>query len=306
MGSEKEDFFGIDESNVTFSGKSSTSVVCAKCVRWALVFIPTLISVLCLVAIIVFGVVYYRIAEDRIAFLEKGMSELRVQFNSSESALLSFQELLSNDDQQLTQTIVDVQNLESRITENQNKLTDQISSSQRTTYVRWGNSSCPDMNGTTLVYSGYVGGNSFMLQGGGSNHLCMPTDPEYTLPFEAGVQGASLMYGAEYESVFLGTVNENVPCAVCSVSTRAEVIMIPAKTSCPTDWSREYIGYLMSEGTANYRTMYICVDAGMESIPGSSGHMEASDLWHTEASCASLPCPPYDSEKELECVVCSK
>lgn len=241
------------------------------------------------------------------------MSALSARLNASQATI---QQLVSGDDdnsttavllqQQINQTIEKVQNLESRIAENQKNISEKISNGQRTTYVRWGSSSCPLINGTTQVYNGYVGGNSFMLQGGGSNYLCMPTDPEYTLPFQDGNRGASLIYGAEYESEFLGTANENAPCAVCSVSTRAEVIMIPAKTSCPPDWTKEYFGYLMSEGTGNYRTMYICIDVDMESVPSTSGHMEASDLWHTEVSCLSLPCPPYNSERELGCVVCSK
>ena len=174
----------------------------------------------------------------------------------------------------------------------------------KSTYIRWGNSTCPDVSGTTLVYSGYAGGTAYFNRGGGSNHLCMPLDPEYTLPTESGVQGFSLVYGSEYESAFLGSQNENVPCAVCLVSARSEVLMIPAKTSCPSSWIREYYGYLMSE--RNYRTTFVCVDEGMEFLPNRTGHADACDLWTAEVSCVSMPCPPYDEEKEVGCVVCSK
>ncbi len=237
--------------------------------------------------------------QNEMSALLDQVSELSAQLNASQSLIQQLNMTISDDynlvlvQQQLTQTMTDVKNFDSRVTEGQNRISEEITNGQRVTYVRWGNSSCPSTNETTLVYSGYAAGDSFMLQGGGSNHLCMPTDPEYTLPSEDGTRGASLIYGVEYESVFLGTQNENAPCAVCSVcsvSTRAEMIMIPAKTSCPADWTREYFGYLMSEGTHNYRTMFICVDEGMESIPGTSGHLEASDLWHTEANCISLPC----------------
>ena len=178
---------------------------------------------------------------------------------------------------------------------------------QRTTYTRWGNSTCPDVDGTTLVYSGYAGGSVYWRRGGGANIVCLPMDPELNiLPIEDTIHGVTQMYGSEYESGFLGSQNENVPCAVCSVSSRSETIMIPAKVSCPTSWTREYYGYLMAENINNFRTTYTCVDEGMEFIPGRTGHADGCDLWLVEPSCTSLPCPPYDEEKELACVVCSR
>ena len=41
--------------------------------------------------------------------------------------------------------------------------------------------------------------------------------------------------------------HHNVPCSVCYVATRSVAVMVPAKTQCPTDWTVEYVGYLMSE-----------------------------------------------------------
>jgi hypothetical protein len=50
--------------------------------------------------------------------------------------------------------------------------------------------------------------------------------------------------------------------------------------------------------------MYECVDMAMESVPGS--HTNGGLLFHVEANCNGMACPPYDAEKELGCVVCSK
>ena len=85
------------------------------------------------------------------------------------------------------------------------------------------------------MYSGIAGGTLYDQEGGGANYLCMPQEPEYstTLTYEAGVQGRAYVYGTEYKSPVQGTVNHNVPCAVCYVSTRPTVVMIPAKASCP-------------------------------------------------------------------------
>lgn len=49
-------------------------------------------------------------------------------------------------------------------------------------------------------------------------------------------------------------------------------MMIPAKTQCPSSWTLEYSGYLMSAYRANnnHPTMYKCIEKQAESIPGSA------------------------------------
>ena len=145
------------------------------------------------------------------------------------------------------------------------------------------------------------------VEAGGANYLCMPLDPEYTLPHQAGVRGDSYVYGAEYQNPMQGSHQHNAPCAVCYVSTRETVLMIPAKTSCPASWTREYYGYLMSERiTHSGRSMFVCVDTYQESVPGSQANTDGVLLYHVEASCNGMPCPPYDPAKELNCVICTK
>ena len=176
-------------------------------------------------------------------------------------------------------------------------------------YTRWGKSSCPSTPGTELVYAGRIGGTQYGHSGGGANQLCMPLDPQYS-SYTPGVQGHNYMYGAEYEEPVGHTStkqNHDATCAVCYVSTRETVLMVPAKTSCPTSWTKEYQGYLMAERKNNQgRSTFICVDTAFESAPGSQGHAEATDLYHIEAACNGLPCPPYVDYKELTCAVCTR
>ncbi len=40
-------------------------------------------------------------------------------------------------------------------------------------YNRWGASTCPDVPGTQMVYTGRTGGSHFSHTGGGANHLCI-------------------------------------------------------------------------------------------------------------------------------------
>ena len=171
------------------------------------------------------------------------------------------------------------------------------------TYTRWGSTSCP----STLVYSGRAGGTHFNKRGGGSNYLCMPDDPEYGLAYLAGVQGLSPVEGAEYKApVVTDRYNRNVPCAVCYVQNRTTSIMIPAKMNCTSGWTREYYGYLMSAHNIDHRTQFICLDSNMEAIPGLLNSTNGALFYHAEATCNGLSCGPYNTEKELNCVVCTK
>ena len=184
-----------------------------------------------------------------------------------------------------------------------------------TVYTRWGSSSCPNISGTELVYSGRAGGSFFTDTGGGANYLCLPDDPEYTLPSKPGIQReGSIIYGAEYQYPVTRprTYYYNVPCAVCMATTRETVLMIPAKTSCPSSWTREYEGYLMSAAKYaaqqnNSRTMFECVDKDQEILSDSQENTNGALFWHVEADCTTgLRCPPYNEEKEINCVVCTK
>ena len=164
-------------------------------------------------------------------------------------------------------------------------------------YTRWGNNTCPNVLGTEQIYNGIVGG-SYYIHGGAVNYQCLPLDPEYTLPFQSGIQGYMHIYGAEYENPVRGTHNHNVPCSVCLVVTRLIALMIPAKTSCPQYWTKEYEGYLMSGHHGHKRSMFECVDKGQESVPGSIASNNGALFYHVEANCGTgLPCSPYNNYK---------
>ena len=177
------------------------------------------------------------------------------------------------------------------------------------TYVRWGKSSCPSVTGTELIYAGRAAGTLYTKTGGGSNYLCMPDTPQYTLSYTPGSQSYSEIYGTEYEGPIAGTHQHNVPCAVCFVSTRVAVFMLPARTSCPTGWTREYYGYLMSEASQyndHHRTSFECVDKDQDSVSGSQANTNGALFYHVEANCNGIACPPYNNYKELNCAVCTK
>ena len=83
--------------------------------------------------------------------------------------------------------------------------------------------------------------------------------------------------------------------------------MIPAKTQCPTNWTIEYNGYLVSENYNHDRSMYECVDKAPESVPGLNDWSNPRAFFRlVEPYCNGLSCPPYDAVKELTCAVCTR
>ncbi|XP_035683356.1 uncharacterized protein LOC118420619 [Branchiostoma floridae] len=179
-------------------------------------------------------------------------------------------------------------------------------------YIRWGRTTCPTDAGTSLLYGGIAAGTYYTHRGGGSNYVCLPKDPEWGV-FTDGNQGTAYMNGAEYQ-LHLGNNpyqgaslhDHDVPCAVCHVASRGSKLMIPARLSCPSGWTREYKGYLMTERHSHYRSEFVCMDGEPETRPGGYRNTEGALFYPVEANCLSLPCPNYVQGRELTCVVCTK
>ena len=178
------------------------------------------------------------------------------------------------------------------------------------TYTRWGKSSCPSSTGAQLVYSGRAGGTHDGTQGGSAEKICLPDNPDY-IPETAGVTVPffSVVEGAEYEffnGPLASLTNLKVPCAVCDVPTRARTIMIPAKTTCPSSWTREYFGYLTTSLDSHHRSSYTCLDVNAEEIAGASNNTNGALFYHAVNNCNGLSCPPFENGRILSCVLCTK
>ena len=166
--------------------------------------------------------------------------------------------------------------------------------------------------GTQLLYAGRAAGSLYTQKGGGANYLCLPEQPQYST-FTAGTQsGRAYLYGAEYQTggndngPLTSVHDHNVPCAVCYTSTRGTIVMIPARLTCPSSWTREYYGYLMAEYYGHHRSTFECVDHSPQTVPGSSADTDGVLIYHVEVKCNGISCPPYDTQKEVTCVVCTK
>ena len=147
--------------------------------------------------------------------------------------------------------------------------------------------------------------------GGGVNYLCLPLDPEFPDNAQAGHQTGSLIYGVEYQShtstrFFADVDDRDAPCAVCEVQGRSQVLMIPAKRTCPAGWTFEYEGLLASQHNTQNGADYVCVSNDPETTSGGLSNDPGGRLFVVEATDDTLPCPPYVDGYELSCVVCTK
>ncbi len=84
-------------------------------------------------------------------------------------------------------------------------------------------------------------------------------------------------------------------------------MMIPAKTSCPPNWTREYYGYLQSENNGGDRhcTEFVCVDKDQVSLPETHTRINGTLLYHVKAACSGIECLPYEADQVLTCTVCT-
>ena len=173
-------------------------------------------------------------------------------------------------------------------------------------YTRWGRTVCPA--GASLVHQGRVAGSHTSTPGGGSNLMCMSSNPVWDSFSDANQDGA-LIYGAEYQTGSYGVSSLTslngfeVPCAVCLRENVRVSLMIPGTRTCPAGWSAEYAGYLMATHYSLVKGEFLCVDRQAEGVgnPATSG---GAGIYPTEGECGALPCGPYIQNRELTCVVC--
>ncbi|KAL9965212.1 hypothetical protein ACROYT_G028983 [Oculina patagonica] len=177
-------------------------------------------------------------------------------------------------------------------------------------YNRWGRTNCS--GDATVVYTGVMGGGYYTHIGGGTNYVCLTNNPIYD-KYESGWQGRAAIYGTEYQTSFPGFRRGNLhqhdaPCAVCYVRSRGSQMMIPGTNKCPSGWTREYYGYLMTSHYGHaHQSEFVCVDVDAEVVPGSHRDTDGALLYIVEGNCDhALPCKPYIHGYELTCVVCTK
>ncbi|OWF51111.1 uncharacterized protein LOC110449599 [Mizuhopecten yessoensis] len=162
---------------------------------------------------------------------------------------------------------------------------------------------------------GYTGGSWYDHSGGAADTVCLPRDPVWG-PYKdlPSIDYSSRIYGAEYSSPNSATPfgqhsnDEEVPCAVCRSTSFVSSVMIPARTTCYSGWTKAYSGSLAAGYYVHKAaTQYVCVDENAQPLDGGANtNDDGVMLFAVRAQCGSLRCPPYEQNKYLSCVVCMK
>ena len=120
----------------------------------------------------------------------------------------------------------------------------------------------------------------------------------------------SYVYGSEYQShnKIMHNHDWNVPCAVCYVPDKSTKLQVPGMTSCPSSWTQEYKGYLMSDFRGHRRNVvFECIDEAGQKIPGSNRDTNGALLYFVMPKCdRGMPCGPYHPNIAITCSICTR
>ncbi len=168
-------------------------------------------------------------------------------------------------------------------------------------YERIGKKECPDISGTSMIYSGVTISYSFYNNTPTSyaGFRCMPLDKEYiNYNMDKFEYDQELVNGGNVTGyvTFTTSNHHDAACAVCMVEGRGSIMVLPGTNKCLDSWTTEYNGYLM--------TGYTCVDTEMEGIGALKDPDRKANLRHEVIS--SMVSQYYQDHNVLSCVVCSK
>ena len=77
-------------------------------------------------------------------------------------------------------------------------------------------------------------------------------------------------YGTEYQFTYKNVaIDDDVPCAICKVTPATTTMMVPAKLTCPQNWTLQYHSYLGASYYLDQASEFICIDNDPEYIEGS-------------------------------------
>ena len=155
-------------------------------------------------------------------------------------------------------------------------------------YTRWGESICSE--NTKIIYSGTT------VSGLSGNNLCLP-------PFQhpGGMKHAPIDKQSNADPEATSLYQNEIPCSVCLALKHSTVLTISGKITCPTGWTREYIGHLMT-GSTDGNGQFYCVDYNHLMRPNHGDH-ERAKFTQVKVDCNGSLAEHCHSS--LKCAVCT-
>jgi len=172
-------------------------------------------------------------------------------------------------------------------------------------FTRWGHLECPAKS--TEVYQGVVGGANQGHRGGGANALCLSMNPTDAPSTNTGNNNHAMIYGSEYEDAYAGApahTNWDAGCVVCAYEGSASYD-IWGTTTCPDKHEVLYTGNVLAAHHGHHKQNYACFDKERQERTGGDRGSQDGVRWYTaEYECGSIPCGPYNTNKEVACARC--
>ena len=158
---------------------------------------------------------------------------------------------------------------------------------------------------------------SFKTFGGGTDHLCLPYNPDRG-NYNTSAAFVSWIRNVEYITCSYGIFSsyrhkKHAVCSVCYTQTRPAVHVFPGWRSCPSGWTREYYGYMMASAEHYlHPSNYVCVDTNPDykhlANSGQGGGLTFVNI-DCEGEGSIEVCSgssQYVHRRQLTCVVCSR
>ena len=178
-------------------------------------------------------------------------------------------------------------------------------------YVRWGDNRCPP--NAVLLYEGIITQAASKM----ANLLCIPkssskTSPakQYTMTMTTTTPPSHVTRMEPLLFTNLQGVVDAVPCARCYDSSHSTEFTFPGSTTCPTDWTRQYYGHLITSYELSTSDV-LCGDERLtRAIQWGDGSYSSKrngvNMIETVCGKDVLSCRGHSAGQLTSCVVCSK
>lgn len=155
-----------------------------------------------------------------------------------------------------------------------------------------------------------MAGSSTSSVGHGANYQCLPTAPVYgnfnTTENDARSAISVATIKDDTNVIDSALDSQVLQCSYCQTLSAFVVRMLVGTKSCPTGWTAEYTGYLISSKEESSRCSmgYACLASSPNTL-ANSDTTGTSEVYLVEQECGALPCGTYTNYEEVACTVCS-
>lgn len=172
-------------------------------------------------------------------------------------------------------------------------------------YINWGSNKCGSLSETNpdvqRLYEGRAAGALAKAWGGGRNYECMKnTEPSLSNPL-VPLPKTAFIDAVDFRSFTDADKIQPIVCAACLVKNTVAVKTFYGRTSCPSNWRKEYSGFAMADSSSNIDMDFMCLNKDVQKgTPTENGGAHVSKVNPVWMSCKNC-----DGDKIVPCTVCS-